>query len=260
MTAIGPVTLWCLPNAGAGAAAYAGWRRAAPAGLTIRPLELPGRGTRIGQPLCESFDALCDLLEQEVRQQRLLARSNHRHALFGHSMGALLAYELAHRWQMQGHPPCALLVSGCPAPRLRDPNRFTGPLDDAALMDHLRALDGTPPALLEHEEMMALTLPVLRADFRVCASYRHRERPLLRCPLHAFGGRGDRSVGGAVAGWGHETAAAFTLDWYDGGHFFLREHTASMLARIGTQLGVSAEPATMSADSAANTIVEAGTW
>ena len=239
MSTLGPVTLWCLPNAGAGAAAYAEWRRAAPAGLTIRPVELPGRGTRIGQPLCESFDALCDRLEHELRQQRLLAESaRSRHALFGHSMVALLAYELAHRWQAEGEPACALLVSGCPAPRLRDPDRFAGPLDDAALMDHLRELDGTPRELLEHEEMMALTLPVLRADFRVCASYRHRERPLLRCPLHAFGGRDDRSVGGAVAGWGHETEGVFTLDWYDGGHFFLREHTGSMLARIGTQLGV----------------------
>ncbi len=241
MTATGPVTLWCLPNAGAGAAAYAGWRRAAPAGLTIRPIELPGRGTRIGQPLCESFDALCEQLAREVRQQRLLAESLRcRHALFGHSMGALLAYELAHRWQAEGEPACALLVSACPAPRLRDPDRFAGPLDDAALIAHLRALDGTPPELLEHEELMALTLPVLRADFLVCASYRHRERPLLRCPLHAFGGRRDRSVGGAIAGWGHETEGTFTLDWYDGGHFFLREHTASMLARIGTQLGVAA--------------------
>ncbi|MBO4122674.1 thioesterase [Cupriavidus gilardii] len=244
MTAIGPVTLWCLPNAGAGAGAYSGWRRAAPPGLTIRPVELPGRGTRIAEPLCESFDALCDQLARELCRQRLPAESQRcRHALFGHSMGALLAYELAHRWQAQGEAPCALLVSGCPAPRQRDPDRFAGPLDDAALMDHLRALDGTPPELLEHEELMALTLPVLRADFRVCASYRHRERPLLRCPLHAFGGRSDRSVGGAIAGWAHETKGAFTLDWYDGGHFFLREHTASMLARIGSQLGVSAAAA-----------------
>lgn len=244
MMTTGPVTLWCLPNAGASAAAYAGWRRAAPAGLAIRPIELPGRGTRIGQPLCESFDALCDQLAHELRRQRLLDGSpGDRHALFGHSMGALIAYELTHRWQAEGEPACALLASGCPAPRLRDPDRFAGSLDDATLMDHLRALDGTPAELLEHEEMMALTLPVLRADFRVCASYRHRERPLLRCPLHAFGGRADRSVGGAIAGWGHETEGVFTLDWYDGGHFFLREHTEPMLARIASQLGVSAAAA-----------------
>jgi surfactin synthase thioesterase subunit len=234
-----PLTLWCLPNAGAGAAAYARWRRMAPPGVTVQALELPGRGTRMREPLMVSFDALCDELEHGLRQW--LTRGG-AYALFGHSMGALLAYELAQRLRTHRCPPRALLVSGSPAPRLRDPDRFAGPLDDQTLTRHLRQLGGTPAELLDNAEMMQLTLPVLRADFRVCASYRHRPRAPLSCPVHAFGGRADHAVGDTVAGWKDEAGDAFTLDWYDGGHFFLHDHAQPMLARIGALLAGPPEP------------------
>lgn len=233
MSAAAPLTLWCLPNAGAGAAAYARWRRMAPPGVTVQSMELPGRGTRMREPLMVSFEALCDDLEHRLRQW--FAHGG-PYALFGHSMGALLAHELAQRLRSHPCPPRALLVSGSPAPRLRDPARFAEPLDDLTLARHLRELGGTPAELLDNDEMMALTLPVLRADFRVCGSYRHRPRAPLDCPVHAFGGRADQAVGESVAGWRHEAAGAFTLDWYDGGHFFLHDHAPSMLARIGALL------------------------
>jgi surfactin synthase thioesterase subunit len=239
MSPAAPLTLWCLPNAGAGAAAYARWRRMAPPGVTVQALELPGRGTRMREPLMVSFDALCDELEHDLRQW--LSRGG-PYALFGHSMGALLAYELAQRLRTHRCPPRALLVSGSPAPALRDPARFAEPLDDATLAGHLRQLGGTPAELLDNAEMMQLTLPVLRADFRVCASYRHRPRAPLACPVHAFGGRADQAVRDTVAGWKDEAGGAFTLDWYDGGHFFLHDHAQAMLARIATLLSGSVAP------------------
>lgn len=240
MSASAPMTLWCLPNAGAGAAAYARWRRLASSGLMVEAMELPGRGTRMREPLLVSFDALCDDLEHRLRQW--LSRGG-AYALFGHSMGALLAFELAQRLRSHRCPPRALLVSGSPAPRLRDPARFAEPLDDRTLARHLRELGGTPAELMDNAEMMQLTLPVLRADFQVCGSYRHRARAPLDCAVHAFGGRTDRAVGDTVAGWRQEAGGAFTLDWYDGGHFFLHDHAGPMLSRIAALLSNAANTA-----------------
>lgn len=234
-----PVTLWCLPNAGASAAFYAGWRRhlAPPlhAALRVAPLELPGRGARAAEPLLEDFDALCDDLERA-----LIGRLSpgQPYALFGHSMGALLAHELAHRLR-ERHPPLALFVAGAAAPSLRDPSRFAGPLDDASLLAQMRELGGTPPELLDDPEMMAIALPILRADYRVCASYRgNRLHPVtpLACALHAFGGRADRAVGDAIAGWRLASTGHTSLTWYDGGHFFLRDALGDMLARMASML------------------------
>jgi surfactin synthase thioesterase subunit len=222
------VKLFCLPNAGASAAVYAGWRRVLPQWIDVRPVELPGRGSRFDEPLIEMFDGLVDRLAAEWR------KVDGPYALFGHSMGALLAFALTHRLGARG--PCALLVSGSPSPQLRDPQRVTEPLSDAVLMRQLRALGGTPAELLANDELMHMMLPVMRADFRVCNSYRHATQGRLACPIHAFGGRDDRVVGDAVAGWNEETAAGFTLDWFDGGHFFLQANAQPMLARIAELL------------------------
>lgn len=238
MTSAAPVTLWCLPNAGASAAAYAGWRRTAPEGLRIAPLELPGRGARGGEALLEDFDTLCDDVQRALQAQR----AGEPYALFGHSMGALLAFELAHRLEHAGDPPRALFVAGSPAPALRDPDRFAGPFDDAALLAQMRALGGTPQILLDHPEMMALALPVLRADFRACSRYTRRERPPLTMPVHAFGGRADAAVGESIAGWADETVGATSLTWYDGGHFFVQDAAPHMLARIAGALGAAVAP------------------
>lgn len=249
-----PVTLWCLPNAGASAALYAGWRRHLPAvagqppepalrvalrvALRIAPLELPGRGARAAEPLCEDFGALCDDLEHALTRQLLPGQP---YALFGHSMGALLAHELAHRLRDR-HPPRALFVAGAAAPALRDPSRFAGPLDDASLLAQMRALGGTPPELLDDPEMMAIALPILRADYRACASYRARAAAPLSCALHAFGGRDDRAVGQAITGWRCESTGPTSVTWYDGGHFFVRDAVPDLLARMARLLADSRVP------------------
>jgi surfactin synthase thioesterase subunit len=227
----GPLSLLCLPCAGASAAMYLRWRRFLPPWVRIVPVELPGRGARMGEAFVEDFDAMVARICTEQ------AGAMHGDfAIFGHSMGALLAQGVTRRLQASRRPmPRALLVSGCAAPTRRDPERFDGGEDDDSLIAELRKQGGTPEEVFASDELMRITLDTLRADRRACRSHDVRATvgaPPLPLPIHAFAGRQDDIEAQAMAAWSKETAGAFTLDWFDGGHFFLRQHETEFLAAL----------------------------
>src|SRR5690606_26410192 len=201
---------------------YSRWRRKLPAWVQVRPLELPGRGARLGEPLQTDMQALARQLASE---QRLAA--NAPYALLGHSLGALLAFELAHELQALGCPaPVALFACGTAAPTRRedyDGKKWREPKSDAELIAELRELQGTPEEVLANEELMSLTLPVLRADFLLCGGYGYRQRPPLRCPLHVLAGEDDRATEDQLLAWRQESVGEFSLDVFPGGHFFIHE-------------------------------------
>jgi len=204
---------------------YLRWRRLVPQWVRIVPVELPGRGARMGEAFIEDFDALVARLctEQAAAMQG-------RFALFGHSMGALLAYGIARRLHAERHAlPLALLVSGSAAPSCRDTERFKDKNDDQALIADLRKQGGTPEEVFASEELMRITLDVLAADYRVCESFRHLEQAPLPLPIHAFAGRDDDIAAPRVEAWSQQAAAGCTLDWFDGGHFFLRHGEGEFL-------------------------------
>lgn len=228
-----PITLLCLPCAGASATTYLRWRRLLPASIRLVPLELPGRGVRIAEAAVEDFGTLV---------ARLCAENAHLlrgdFALFGHSMGALLACGMARRLQALGRPlPRALLVSACAAPSQRGVDRFGESHDDAALVADLRRQGGTPEAVFAHEELLRLTLALLRADYRVCGSFAPRTAVPLPLPVHAFAGRDDPIGLQPMQAWAADTSEAFTLDGFDGGHFFIRNAEGDFLAALAQRLG-----------------------
>lgn len=230
---VAPITLLCLPCAGASATMYLRWRRLLPPSISLVPLELPGRGVRIAEAAVEDFGTLV---------ARLCADSAHLlrgdFALFGHSMGALLACGMARRLQALGRPlPRALLVSACAAPSRRGADRFGGLQDDAALVADLRRQGGTPEAVFAHDELLRLTLALMRADYRVCGSFTPRTAQPLPLPVHAFAGRQDVIGLQAVHAWAAETCEAFTLDGFDGGHFFIRSAEGVFLRALARRLG-----------------------
>ncbi|ATA56046.1 thioesterase [Variovorax boronicumulans] len=233
MSAQAPLALLCLPCAGASASMYLRWRRFLPPWVRIVPVELPGRGARMGETFVEDFDAMVARICAEHADAM---RGDF--ALFGHSMGALLVHGVARRLQSLRRPlPRALLVSGCAAPSRRDPERFDGGEDDASLIAELRKQGGTPEEVFASEELMRITLDMLRADRRVCRSHVHVAAwPPLPLPIHAFAGRQDDIEVPAMAAWSEETGSAFTLDWFEGGHFFLRQHEAAFLAALARRL------------------------
>jgi len=211
---------------------YLRWRRLLPAWVHVVPVELPGRGSRMGEPFAEDFSELvASLCEEQAPALR------GRYVLLGHSMGALLAWGMAMRQQALGRPlPGTLLASGSPAPSRRDPDRFANKDDDAALIADLRKQGGTPPEVFESAELMRITLGVLGADYRVCESFRPFDRKALPVPVHAFAGLRDDIAAERIEAWSVEAAGAFTVDWFEGGHFFIRHQEQQVLQAIERHL------------------------
>ncbi len=236
------LNLLCLPYSGASAMVYSRWRRKLPAWVQLRPVELPGRGTRMGEPLQTDMRALA---RQLAGEQRLAASTPY--ALLGHSLGALLAFELAHELQALGCPsPRALFACGTAAPTRRedyDDNQWREPKTDQQLVSDLRELGGTREEVLANAELMELTLPILRADFLLCGRYAYRQRSPLQCPLHVLAGQTDRASEAQLLAWRQESQGAFSLHWFLGGHFFIHEHEDRVLRILAGAL----EPLRLSA-------------
>jgi len=223
--------LICLPYAGGSAMIYARWKRTLPSWIDVLPLELPGRGARMDEPLHTDPAALADQLADELIGAPLAAP----YVLFGHSLGGLIAFEVAHRLLALGAPrPQMLLVSGTEAPAMRDGSRWREPLSDDALRDELLRLNGTPSEALESTEIMRGALPVLRADFLMCGNYSYQRRQPLPCPVHVFGGELDETRTDALEAWRAETSAAFGLHMLPGDHFFIHTGQADLLNLIAT--------------------------
>ena len=150
----------------------------------------------------------------------LAGRAGSDFALFGHSMGALLCYELAHVLSALGKPPRHLFVSGLGAPHLPPAGPRLHDLPDDELLTVIAQLEGTSPEVLAQPELVQLLLPLFRADLQVWETYIHR-RDSLHVPITAMGGRDDPGVGLDILGaWGSLTSADFHLEVFDGGHFY----------------------------------------
>ncbi|MEH2537030.1 MULTISPECIES: thioesterase II family protein [unclassified Bradyrhizobium] len=224
--------LLCLPYSGGSAMFYARWRRLLPSWIDVYPVEWPGRGARMDEPLATDPHALAWQLAAELH-----AQLDAPYALFGHSLGALIAFELAHFLRDRGAPaPAILFASGAEAPAVRDGSKWRLPLSDEALLKELRDLQGTPDEALSNAELMRSALPVLRADFLMCGAYVYRRRHPLSCPVHVFGGADDETSRESLQAWQQETSAEFTLHTLPGHHFFIHTQQAELLGLIGSAL------------------------
>jgi len=166
-------------------------------------------------------------------------------AFFGHSLGALIGYELARQLRGEGElQPAHLFVSACRAPHLPDPDPPIHILPEPEFVATLRRLNGTPEPVLRHAELMQMLLPILRADFEVFETYRHANGALLECPIAAFGGLADRKVReGELTAWRERTRSRFTLRMFPGDHFFLHSARTPLLQSIAQALDRLPHPA-----------------
>ncbi|MGW0094903.1 thioesterase II family protein [Streptomyces sp. NPDC003328] len=221
--------LFCFPHGGGGASAYRGWQSVLGSEVGVVPASLPGRESRSKEELPRSITGLSgDLVDP------LLDFADKREVfLFGHSMGALIAYELAGALADKGCPPSGLIVSGAVAPHRPDLVGQIHQLPDDQFLAHVIALEGTPMGVLEESGLLDVLLPVLRADFEACETYARRERPPLGIRMLAIGGDDDpRAPLDEIVRWGELTCGEFDMKILPGGHFYLSQDLKRFLAEL----------------------------
>jgi medium-chain acyl-[acyl-carrier-protein] hydrolase len=210
-----PVLL-CLPHAGGSAAFFRPWHTKLARVADVVPIEIAGHGARRSEPLPVTFETALASVWPAVRD-----RTTGRYALFGHSLGALYAFELARRL---APPPLALIVSGRNTPARSSEMPQCHELPDTAFADRLASYGGIPIEIYRDTELMRLFLPVLRADMRIAECYRRPAGPSLRCTIIAFYGEQDPLVSpDGAAGWRSETTGGCEIVSVPGGHFCLGE-------------------------------------
>jgi len=225
--------LVCFPYAGASASIFRPWADKLPDWVELVAIQLPGRENRFAEPLIDNaFDAA-----QAVAEALGQLGGTTDMVFFGHSLGGTVAYETAQRLHQSRSAiaPGHVIVSGRRAPTVPPREKQLHTLSDPELKLELKDLNCTPPEILEHDELMEMLMPRLRADFAMAENYSHRHQAPLPCPLSAFGGLDDKDVTEAdVRAWSGMTAAAFDCRMYAGDHFFLHGAEREVLASIRT--------------------------
>ena len=226
--------LFCFPYAGAGASVYRLWHTDLPRTVEVHALQLPGRETRLHEaPLTRMSDVVAGAVQA---LQPLLDRP---FVFFGHSMGALLASEVARALQLRGAArPRLLMLSARRAPSLPDTDAPTHALDhDAFVAEMDRRYGGIPKEVMAHRELMELLVPALRADMAVMETHSPQLAPLLDVPVHAVGGAADPRVQHAqLEAWRGLTSGPFGLSIIAGDHFFINSRRAELLALVTEKL------------------------
>ena len=225
--------LFCFPYAGGGAATYLAWPGVLPEEVEVCCLQLPGRGGRIREQPYTRLRPLVEAIAENLRPH--LGKP---FAFFGHSMGALVCFEVARLLRREGGlQPLHLFVSACRAPQLSDDYPVTYNLPEPQFLAELRRYEGTPQEVLDNWEIMRLAIPVLRADFEITQTYAYEDGPPLDCPLTALGGLQDHTVSREqIEAWGGQTTAHFVPRMFPGGHFFLNTSGHVLLTIVSREL------------------------
>jgi surfactin synthase thioesterase subunit len=225
--------LLLLPHAGGGASMFRGWADALPPDVEVCPVQLPGRENRVMDRAFDRMPPLVEALAEVLERWRDLP-----FAVFGHSNGALVGFELARLARRTGSPgPVHLFASGRRAPdvpsRLPDVHR----LPDAEMISELSRLGGMPKQVTEHPELMQLLLPLLRADLALIETYEFREEPPLSVPVTVYTSTADPRVNlDEARAWERHTAAGFQLRVFPGDHFYLAGADGQVLATLSADL------------------------
>ncbi len=234
------VRLFCFAYAGGGASIFRRWPAYFGPQVELWAIQMPGREERRRDPLCTDMAEAVRALHSGMP-----ATDGVPVVFFGHSMGALIGFELARVLAAEGREPQLLVAAGHRAPQLPDPHPPISHLPDPAFVDALdEQYGGIPPAVRAHEELLALFLPQLRADVALYENYRFQPGPPLTCPMLVMGGLYDEATPRhALQGWRQHTQGSFELHLFPAGHFFVQEQeeqvlqvTAGALKRLSPSL------------------------
>jgi medium-chain acyl-[acyl-carrier-protein] hydrolase len=218
------VRLFCFPYAGgSGAVIYNKWQQNVPDWLNICPVELPGRGRLLAKAQPHSLVELAHDIASA-----LYPYTSYPYALFGHSMGAMIAYEVANYLEDSTRNTFhKLIASGCRAPFIARRSSPVSDLSDQDFLTHIHNLNGTPPEVFADAELIRFVLPTLRADFSMCERYHPQSRRRMKTPITALTGDQDTEItNDDIQAWTRLTSGAFRTITIPGGHFFIKQSEA----------------------------------
>lgn len=227
------LSLFCFPHSGAGASVYLDWEQYLPSEIELIPVQLPGRENRISEEPFTEMETLIDDLSAGLKPY--LQRP---FAFFGHSMGALVSYELTKRIREKFNlGPEILIVSGINAPHLPRQRSAIHHLPDDRFLAEIDELNGTAQEVLENRELLSLLLPTLRADFKLCDTYIYLDEGQIDCPIAAFNGLQDRYISReGTDAWRNLTTAPFSIRMFPGDHFYLNSGRVLFLKMLLREL------------------------
>jgi medium-chain acyl-[acyl-carrier-protein] hydrolase len=210
--------MFCFPHAGGSSHSFYGWNQKFPPDIELCPIQLPGRGKRITEQPSREMDYLAISIGDAM-----IPLLDKPFMFFGHSMGCLLAFEVARYLRSRhGRQPAHLFVSGRGAPDIGLRRTTMHDLPDDEFIRRLHDFNGTPAELLQNPEITQLFIPVLRADFEIAEKYRFKDGEPLECQITAFGGHGDIGVKHEdLKAWANHTKGQFSVHMFPGDHFFV---------------------------------------
>ncbi|MNJ34611.1 Linear gramicidin dehydrogenase LgrE [compost metagenome] len=223
--------LFCLPYAGGSATVYHRWKRYLHEDIEIHPLELAARGRRMAE---SHYLSMHEMLEDLYSQLETSTEDDIPFLLFGHSMGALIAYELAHMTKQRlKREPAHLFVSGTYPPHAKK-NNVLHLLSDERLQQEIKQFGGTEEELFEREELIQLFLPVLRRDLELIETHAFTSKPdLIHCDISVLNGIDDPATEDYVLSeWARYSSKSCQVYSFQGGHFFINEQTEQVVSLI----------------------------
>jgi pyochelin biosynthesis protein PchC len=221
----------CCAHAGGSASAFRPLSLRVSPSVELLAIQYPGRQDRLGEPAIDDLVELAGLVTEEL--EPWLDRPV---VLFGHSMGALVAFEVARRLERRGVVPAALFVSGRRAPSIHRESAVYL-MDDEGLLREIKELAGTDDQVFAEDELVRMVLPAIRSDYRAVETYRYLPGPDVSCPLTALLGDTDPRVSVPEAQeWVRHTSAEFRLRVFPGGHFYLNDHEPELAEMINASL------------------------
>jgi medium-chain acyl-[acyl-carrier-protein] hydrolase len=229
------IKLFCFPYAGGSAVIFNKWKQYLDSAIELVPVELAGRGRRIHEALYKDVSQTIDDVYQIVTKNI----NGSRYALFGHSMGAMISYQLCQKLREKNYPaPLHVFFSGRNAPHIKRPDeKRYHLLEEEAFKEEVITLGGTPTEFFDHPELLEVFIPLLKNDFKLAETDIHNgEIHPLDCHITVFLGKEEDLTTEQCDGWKKHTKKLCTVHYFEGGHFFINDETEQIVRLINNTL------------------------
>jgi medium-chain acyl-[acyl-carrier-protein] hydrolase len=227
--------MFCFHYAGGSASVFRIWANRLPEWVELLPVQLPGREGRISEVPIDNVPELVYALRSALKPYL----TPYPFALFGHSMGGLIAYEFARSLELSGESqPALLMVSSHPAPQITlDEYKIAGLPEESFLVELNRRFNTIPDSMRQNQELIDLLMPMLRADFSLTENYQYKPGKPLICPVVVYSGMDDPEIKeSALTPWQLQTVGAFNIRLFEGDHFYFQKSSENLLIDISSRL------------------------